>query len=285
MLRDDERRRALRAFLLQARRRVDPAAAGLRWYGRRRTRGLRREEVAELAQISVAWYTRFETGVAQVSLNALERIGDALRLSGDERSELARLARPELDRLARGDVRSSLGAAAAIARRMWSATTDEEVVGIAASALHDACGERYDAWGCLVLPGALLFTTAAGRSAWYLEGLREEQQHPGWDHAVRARISICPDFRWIDTDEMRERRDRIGVQSYAAAQIAAGGRCRAMFGIASTELGIPDRAVLDAIDVLQRLASAALSTSGDAPQGWAIVESPSDEVLVLPDAS
>ncbi|BDE05904.1 hypothetical protein WPS_11800 [Vulcanimicrobium alpinum] len=208
-----------------------------------------------------------------------------MRLGAEERSELARLARPELDRLARGDVRSSLGAAAAVARRMWSATTPEEIVRIAARALHDACGERYDTWGCVTLPHALLYTVAGGGGASYLEGRREEQQHPGWNCALRARISICPDLRRIDTDEMRERRDVLGVQSYAAAQIAAGGTCRAMFGVASLELGIPDRAALDAIDVLQRLASAALITSEDALHGWAIAEPPSDELLVVPDAS
>ena len=59
---DDTRRTELGAFLRNKRKQVQPADAGLPAMGRRRTPGLRREEVAMLAGISVTWYTWLEQG-------------------------------------------------------------------------------------------------------------------------------------------------------------------------------------------------------------------------------
>ena len=56
------RRRALGEFLRSVRARVTPAAVGLPAGTRRRTPGLRREEVAQLCGISVTWYTWLEQG-------------------------------------------------------------------------------------------------------------------------------------------------------------------------------------------------------------------------------
>jgi predicted transcriptional regulator len=55
-------RAALRAFLKMARERVQPEEYDLRRQSRRRTTGLRREEVADLAGVSTAWYTLLERG-------------------------------------------------------------------------------------------------------------------------------------------------------------------------------------------------------------------------------
>jgi transcriptional regulator with XRE-family HTH domain len=63
---------------------------------RRRLGGLNSEEVAELIGVSNVWYSRFESGRAQFSLSALERLAVALRLSRAERCELLRLARPDV---------------------------------------------------------------------------------------------------------------------------------------------------------------------------------------------
>lgn len=58
--------------------------------------GLRIEEAASLAGVSLTWYTALERGSGvRVSANMLERIGDALRLTSEEREHLASLARPE----------------------------------------------------------------------------------------------------------------------------------------------------------------------------------------------
>src|SRR4051812_41071540 len=89
----DVRRRELAGFLRSRRERITPDQVGLPQAGRRRTPGLRREEVAQLSGVGVTWYTWLEqarniTASAQV-VDALAR---ALRLDPDERRHLRRLA-------------------------------------------------------------------------------------------------------------------------------------------------------------------------------------------------
>jgi transcriptional regulator with XRE-family HTH domain len=82
-------RSQLVAFLKGCRARLSPASVGLRDTSRRRTPGLRREDVAALAGVSVTWYTWLEQGRdIQVSADVLERICATLRMSADEREYL-----------------------------------------------------------------------------------------------------------------------------------------------------------------------------------------------------
>jgi transcriptional regulator with XRE-family HTH domain len=85
----------IREFLTTRRAKLSPERAGVPRYGRkRRVPGLRREEVALRAGISVEWYTRLERGVARgVSEEVLEAIGSALQLDEAERAHLADLVR------------------------------------------------------------------------------------------------------------------------------------------------------------------------------------------------
>ena len=85
----------IREFLVSRRARVTPEAAGLPAYGgNRRVKGLRREEVAILAGVSVDYYTQLERGrLSGVSDTVLEAIGRALRLDEAEREHLFDLAR------------------------------------------------------------------------------------------------------------------------------------------------------------------------------------------------
>ena len=85
----------IRDFLTSRRQRVTPDQAGLPVYGaNRRVKGLRREEVAMLAGISVEYYTRLERGnVSGVSESVLEGITNALRLDEAERAHLVDLVR------------------------------------------------------------------------------------------------------------------------------------------------------------------------------------------------
>ncbi|KJS59496.1 helix-turn-helix transcriptional regulator [Streptomyces rubellomurinus] len=86
---------ALRDFLVSRRARLRPEDVGLPVHGVRRVRGLRREEVAGLAAMSVEHYTRLERGQAsRVSDTVLDAVADALRLSPGERRYLRSLARP-----------------------------------------------------------------------------------------------------------------------------------------------------------------------------------------------
>jgi transcriptional regulator with XRE-family HTH domain len=86
----------IREFLSSRRARITPEQAGLPAYGgqRRRVSGLRREEVALLAGISVEYYTRLERGnTAGVSEDVLDGISRALQLDEAERLHLAHLVR------------------------------------------------------------------------------------------------------------------------------------------------------------------------------------------------
>ncbi|MCX5374674.1 helix-turn-helix transcriptional regulator [Streptomyces sp. NBC_00103] len=86
-------RRELADFLRGRRERITPADVGLPAGSRRRTPGLRREEVAQLAFISTEYYTRLEQARApHPSREVLAQIARALRLSDAERDHLHHLA-------------------------------------------------------------------------------------------------------------------------------------------------------------------------------------------------
>ena len=91
---EDDQRRQLGAFLRARREALDPGLAGLASLGRRRTPGLRREEVALLSGISTTWYTWLEQA-REIALSpaALARLADALRLTRAERAYLFELTR------------------------------------------------------------------------------------------------------------------------------------------------------------------------------------------------
>ncbi|TWH28273.1 helix-turn-helix protein [Isoptericola variabilis J7] len=88
-------RAEVREFLMTRRARVTPQDAGVETYGeRRRVPGLRREEVARLAGVSVEYFTRLERGnLRGVSDTVLDAIAGALMLDGAEREHLFDLAR------------------------------------------------------------------------------------------------------------------------------------------------------------------------------------------------
>jgi transcriptional regulator with XRE-family HTH domain len=87
------RRQELAAFLRSRRERISPEQAGLPATGRRRTPGLRREEVAQLAGVGVTWYTWLEQGRdINVSEQVLAAIAGTMRLDPYERIHLYTLA-------------------------------------------------------------------------------------------------------------------------------------------------------------------------------------------------
>ena len=92
------RRDELRAFLRSRRARLSPTEVGLPdGGGRRRTPGLRREELAALAGVGVSWYTWLEQGRdINPSPEVLDALARALRLDPAERRTLFALARTEL---------------------------------------------------------------------------------------------------------------------------------------------------------------------------------------------
>ncbi len=87
--------RELGEFLRSRRARIKPNDVGLPTGLRRRVPGLRRDEVASLAGVSVEYYVRLEQGrTAGVSDSVLDAVGRALRLSDVERAHLGNLVRP-----------------------------------------------------------------------------------------------------------------------------------------------------------------------------------------------
>jgi len=90
------RREELADFLRKRRAHLKPEDVGLPTSGRRRTPGLRREEVAHLAGVGATWYTWLEQARdVRASLDVLESISRALRLTPAERTHLVLLGRGE----------------------------------------------------------------------------------------------------------------------------------------------------------------------------------------------
>jgi transcriptional regulator with XRE-family HTH domain len=96
-----ETKKEIREFLTSRRARVTPEQAGLSTYGVRRVPGLRREEVAVLAGVSIQYYTRLERGdLSGASQSVLEALAGALQLDDAERAHLfdLRAAQPAGER-------------------------------------------------------------------------------------------------------------------------------------------------------------------------------------------
>jgi transcriptional regulator with XRE-family HTH domain len=100
----------LTSFLKARRARIAPESVGLKATGHRRVAGLRREELAELAGVSVDYYVRLEQGRSpHVSDAVLDAVARALELSSGETRHLKMLARPsesddEPDHVVRGQL-------------------------------------------------------------------------------------------------------------------------------------------------------------------------------------
>src|SRR5919197_6365197 len=90
---ETERRESLAEFLRTRRMRLSPIDVGLPPGFRRRTPGLRREEVAQLSGVGVTWYTWLEQGrPINVSSQVLEAVARTLRLDDSERRHMFALA-------------------------------------------------------------------------------------------------------------------------------------------------------------------------------------------------
>lgn len=88
-----DRQAELREFLRSRRARLKPEDVGLPSSGRRRVPGLRREELAQLAGVSFAYYARLEQGFGDgMSAAVLDAVARALKLTGEERNHLLQLA-------------------------------------------------------------------------------------------------------------------------------------------------------------------------------------------------
>jgi transcriptional regulator with XRE-family HTH domain len=90
------RRQELKNFLRAHREKLSPSDYGLSDYPRRRTPGLRRDEVAQLAQIGITTYTFLEQGRnLTVSANVLKKLAAVFRLNEQEKHLLFKLAKQD----------------------------------------------------------------------------------------------------------------------------------------------------------------------------------------------
>jgi transcriptional regulator with XRE-family HTH domain len=121
-----DNRAQVREFLISRRERISPAQAGLPAYGgsNRRVKGLRREEVALLAGVSIDYYIRMERGnLTGASEAVLEGIASALQLDEAERAHLFDLARAAQPAPPRQRRRKASGVTAGI-QQILDAITD-----------------------------------------------------------------------------------------------------------------------------------------------------------------
>ncbi|MBP0453752.1 helix-turn-helix domain-containing protein [Kitasatospora sp. RG8] len=121
----------LSEFLRTRRARLQPEDVGLTAYGtRRRVPGLRREELAQLAGVSITYYTRLEQGQGRnVSDEVLDAVARALRLDADEHAHLRNLARPGRPAKGRGAAERFERARPAV-RQLIAAMTDVPAVAV-----------------------------------------------------------------------------------------------------------------------------------------------------------
>ncbi|MFC4059604.1 helix-turn-helix transcriptional regulator [Planomonospora corallina] len=177
-------RRELADFLRRSRERLRPAEAGLAEGARRRTPGLRREEVAGLAGMSADYYTRLEQRRSpQPSEQMLASLARALRLDADERDHLYLLAghRPPAGHRAGEHVRPGL------LRLLDQLTgTPAQVVGDLGDVLAQNAMAR-------ALLGGVCTVSEHGRNLvwrWFTDPAARAA-HPPEEHALRGRVHVA----------------------------------------------------------------------------------------------
>ncbi|MDH6109318.1 transcriptional regulator with XRE-family HTH domain [Kitasatospora sp. MAP12-15] len=170
-----DQRTELSEFLRSRRARLQPQDVGISHHGgRRRVPGLRREELAQLAGVSVAYYTRLEQGHGEnVSTAVLDAIAGALRLTQAEREHLSQLTKP-VQRRSRN-----------FARRQRMRPALQQLLDAMTDVPAYVIGRRMDVIGWNRLACALLGDFAA---------MRPEQRNVAWQ------LFLCADSRELYDD-------------------------------------------------------------------------------------
>ncbi|MGB3437612.1 MAG: helix-turn-helix transcriptional regulator [Actinophytocola sp.] len=239
----DASRQELATFLRSRRERITPAEVGLPAGPRRRTQGLRREEVAVLAGVSPTWYTYLEQGRGiQPSQEVLDSLARVLRLSEDERRYVHSLAHGVAIQTSPLDADVP---AADLIKQVVELFDESPYPVYAANhycdllAWNRAALEWYDDWGALrpedrnIVRWMLLSPVARVRLADWEEDTRDavarwrsESARHSADPVLRARIKeftrLSPEFRtWWGQHQVVEHRskvrrfrhDRLGVRN------------------------------------------------------------------------
>ncbi|APX34109.1 transcriptional regulator [Brachybacterium sp. P6-10-X1] len=175
----------VRQFLTAARGRVSPERAGIATYGVRRVPGLRREEVAQLADVSIAYYTRIERGdLRGVSESVLVALARALQLDEAERAHLHHLARA-----AGGSPRRPVRADDCVPERVQQLIeTMQDLPVIASNHLRDPLASN--ALGRALFPHLFPVDAAPVNTALYtFLDPRARTFYPEWEPVARGAVS------------------------------------------------------------------------------------------------
>jgi len=234
---NQERREALRSFIIERRARLRPEDIGLPRCGRRRVEGLRREEVATLVGVSVAWYTQFETGAIRVSPRMLDRVAKALKLTDEERLYLFSLAIDEMPAVIHHDATGFDGAEHAALMRFTklarAASSPAELEAVTVDFLY----ERYRPIEIVQVIHADLdrreFWTTTQRTGPGVEGFPMDPQsfslvHDAEQVLVRGEIFTEHDIQATAHIIMRDRQQKFGTGRYASAGVHAGASVSAL---------------------------------------------------------
>jgi transcriptional regulator with XRE-family HTH domain len=273
-----ERRSELNDFLRIRRGRLTPADVGLTHYGtRRRTPGLRREELAQLAGLSVDYYTRLEQGRAgRPSPEVLAGLSRALRLDVDEHEHLLLLAerRPAGRSLSRaeqlpGNARRLLDAVGNNPALVLGRRTDVLAWNPAAAALVTDFADRPVSWRNML---RLLFLDAevrrrylnweqiAGDSVAHLRAVSARHPDDARIAALATELSVkSPDFRrWWSRHDVRTKSNGrkefdhpvVGRLSLDYTTLQLPGTDDVYLVVHTAEAGSPSQSGLDLLAVV-----------------------------------
>ncbi|MDX6255940.1 MAG: hypothetical protein QOJ11_2274 [Frankiales bacterium] len=206
------RRRELADFLRSRRERITPEQVGLPTGGRRRTPGLRREEVALLSGLGVTWYTWLEQGRdIRVSPQVLEAVSRTLRLDRHERAHLFTLADLPLgfdptECYAVSPVVHALldkldpFPAAVMNARYDVLAYNRGYVGTSGDLDALPLAERNSMWLAFTSPGRRALVVDWDEAVRRMVGLfrsamADHVGEPAWKHLVQRLEEVSPDFR------------------------------------------------------------------------------------------
>ena len=206
------RRSELAAFLRSRRERIRPEDAGLAPGMRRRTAGLRREEVAQLSGVGVTWYTWLEQGrPINASTQVLDAVARTLKLDQPEREHLYRLAEvpeaapaPEADLLAVPQIQEILDGLTTLPASVVNERFDLLAWNAAFAALFPTVvgaprAERNTLWLCFTHPACchpyVNRADQLGRMVAQLRGAYGRHVgEPAWTGFVRRLQAASPEF-------------------------------------------------------------------------------------------
>ena len=240
------RRAELGAFLKARRADVRPEDVGLPPGPRRRTAGLRREEVALLAGVGVTWYTWLEQGrPINVSVQVLDAVASTLRMDGPERWHLYRLAEatplrlPTSTQVVPAPILDVLRSLDPLPASLVNGRFDM----LAGNEAHEhlfwnwhslPCVHKNTLWCCVTEPNARkFFLNYDDEIPFTVARLRAEYANhvgdPEWEEDIRRLHDLCPEFaalwarREVAGPEIRYRKiahPDVGRMNFAMTELA-----------------------------------------------------------------